>query len=93
MFGTLLEVTGVSDTDPLDCLFLVLGRLSTEALRKALAESKLAGMNLGVFPLMSGTSTQLPLINDSEQSLTALASSWQSEKVSASLVCADSKSP
>jgi hypothetical protein len=59
---------------------------SSEALRKAFADSKLSGMDLGALPLTSEISTHFPSIKDSEQYLTALASSWQSEKEIGSVV-------
>ena len=48
---------------------------ATEALRKALADSKLSGINLGLDPRTSEMSTQLPSTSDSEASFTDLASS------------------
>ena len=65
---------------------LLEGITFSEALRKAFADSKLSGMNLGAIPLTSEISTQFPSIKDCEQYLTALASSWQSEKEIGSVV-------
>jgi hypothetical protein len=55
------EVTGVSESD---LLGLLGGKISTEALRKALAEAKLAGLNLGLQPLTFVSADQVPSIPD-----------------------------
>ena len=65
---------------------LLEGITFNEALKKAFADSKLSGMNLGALPLTSEISTQFPSTKDCEQYLTAFASSWQSEKEIGSVV-------
>ena len=50
---------------------------STEALRKALADSKSAGRNNGFLPLTVDFSVHEPSMSEFEQYLTALARSWQ----------------
>ena len=55
-----------------------MGTLSTLALKKALADSKLDGVNVG---LKVDSSDQVPSMSDLEQYLTALARSTHSVKV------------
>ena len=64
----------MSDTD---LCGLLLSITSTEALRKAFADSKSAGRNKGLLPLAVDFSIHEPSIRDLEQYLTALARSWQ----------------
>ena len=66
------EVTGVADSDLCWTLLSISDR---DDLKKALADSKLLGINLGFLPLTSSMSTQEPSISDCEHCLTVLASS------------------
>jgi hypothetical protein len=53
---------------------------STEALKKALADSKFAGVKVGLLPLIVESSDQVPSMSDLEQYRTALARSTHSGK-------------
>ena len=66
------------------CGFLLLSSDCTEALKKALADSKFEGVNVGLLPLSVDSSDHEPSMSDVEQYLTALAKSTHSGKVNGS---------